>query len=108
METFAIIETGGKQLRVEPQQLIAVERVKVGEAAKEVVLDRVLVTGNEKSFEIGTPYLKGAAVVCEYLGETKGPKTIVFKMRRRKNYRRKRGHRQILTRLRVKEIQFQK
>lgn len=104
METFAIIQTGSRQLRVEPDQLIDVERVKLGDRAKEIVFDKVLLARKGDSLEVGNPYLKGATVVCEYLGETKGPKTISFKMRRRKNYRRKTGHRQIFSNLRVKEI----
>lgn len=106
MNSFAIVETGGKQLRVEPQQLIAVERVRLGAGEKEVHLDKVLAAGDEKSFTVGNPYLKDASVVCEYLGERKEDKKIIFKIRRRKNYRRKKGHRQILTELRVKEIQL--
>ena len=107
MKTFAVIQTGGKQIRVEPQQLIAVERVKAPGKAKEVVLDKVLVAGGEKSVEVGSPFIKGARVICDYIGEKKGPKTIIFKMKRRKNYRRKKGHRQLLTELKVKEIQLQ-
>ena len=106
METFAIIQTGGKQVRVSPKQVIAIERVAGGQAGKDFVLDKVLAASDGKNFEVGTPYLKGASVVCEYLAEEKGPKTVIFKMRRRKNYRRKKGHRQIISQLRVKEIQL--
>jgi len=104
METFAIVQTGGKQMRVEPEQLIAIERV-TANSKKEVVLDKVLALGGEKSFEIGSPFVKGASVVCEFIREKKGPKTVIFKMKRRKNYRRKKGHRQLLSELRVKKIQ---
>lgn len=107
MESFAIIQTGGKQLRVEPEQVIDVERLTLGKGSKEVLLDKVLVARKGKSLEVGSPYVKGAKVLCEYLGEKKGPKTIIFKMRRRKNYRRKTGHRQIFSELRIKEIQLQ-
>lgn len=107
METFAIIQTGGKQVRVKPQQLISVERVEIKDPKKEVILNKVLALADGKSFEVGTPYVKGASVVCEYLGEKQGEKTVIFKMRRRKNYRRKKGHRQIFSELRVKEIQLQ-
>ncbi len=106
MNPFAIVETGGKQLRVEPTQLITVERLTKGVREKEVVLDKVLAVGDEKSFEVGSPYLKGASVHCEFVGEKKGDKVVIFKYRRRKNYRRKKGHRQILAELRVKEIQL--
>ncbi len=107
MESFAIIQSGGKQLRVEPKQLIDVERVRLVKGSKEVVLDKVLMARKGGVLEVGSPYVKGASVVCEYLGEKKGPKTISFKLRRRKNYRRKKGHRQIFSELRIKEIQFQ-
>lgn len=106
MSSFAIVETGGKQLRVEPKQLITVERLTQAVLEKEVVLNKVLAAGDAKTFEVGNPYLKGASVICEYLGEKKGLKAVVFKIRRRKNYRRKKGHRQILAQLQVKEIQL--
>lgn len=107
MESFAIIQTGGKQLRVGPKEVIDVERLRLSKGSKEVILDKVLVARKGKSLEVGNPYVKGAKVICEYLGEKKGTKTISFKFKRRKNYRRKKGHRQIFSELRVKEIQFQ-
>jgi large subunit ribosomal protein L21 len=107
MNPYAIVETGGKQLRMEPNQLLGVERVKAGKAPKEVVFDKVLLAQKGETFKVGNPYVKGASVLCEYVGEIRGPKTVIFKMKRRKNYRRKRGHRQTLTEVRVKEIQFQ-
>ena len=107
MAQFAVIETGGKQLRVETNQLFDIERVKGAETTKELILDKVLLVNTGKTVEVGFPYVKGASVICEFLGENRGPKVITFKMRRRKNYRRKTGHRQWLSRVRVKEIQFQ-
>lgn len=107
MNTYAIVEAGGKQVRVEPKQVVDVERVRVDGAAKEVIFNKVLMLQTGKSFEVGNPFVKGASVVCEYLGEEKGPKVISFKLRRRKNYRKKIGHRQIFSKLRVKEIQLQ-
>ena len=104
---FAIIATGGKQLRVEPAQVIDVERLGLDKDSKEVVFDKVLLARQGESLEVGTPYVKGARVLCEYLAEDRQSKVISFKIRRRKNYRRKIGHRQIVSRLRVKEIQFQ-
>lgn len=104
MNGFAIVQAGGKQLRVEPNQVIGVERLKVGDHQKEVLLDKVLVVRRGESFDVGNPYVKGALVVCEYLAEPKDAKKISFKIRRRKNSRRKKGHRQILSKLRVKEI----
>lgn len=104
---FAIVETGGKQVRVESSQVIEVEKLSLtGKDSKEVVLDKILLAARGTLLDIGVPYVKGAKVLCENLGEIRGPKVISFKIRRRKNYRRKTGHRQTLTRLRVKEIQF--
>lgn len=106
MNTFAIIETGGKQFRAEPKQLITMERLKKVDSKKEIAFDKVLAVQKGDSFEVGTPYLEGASVVCEFVEEVKGPKVISFKMRRRKNYRKKIGHRQIFSQLRVKEIHY--
>ena len=107
METFAIVETGSKQLRLEPKQVIDVERLRQDKASKEIVLDKVLMVRKGNSVEVGNPFVKGASVVCEYVAEDKGSKVISFKLRRRKNYRKKIGHRQIFSKLLVKEIQFQ-
>lgn len=107
MNPYAVVATGGKQMRVEPQQIIEIERVRLGRSnQKKVVLEEVLAVRKGDSFAVGNPYVKGASVVCEYLGEAKGPKVTVFKIRRRKNYRRKKGHRQVVSRLQVKEIEF--
>lgn len=106
MNPFAIVQTGGKQLRVEPSQVIGVERLNPVKSSKEVVLDQVLMVRKGEAVAVGNPFVKGAAVLCEYLGEVKAPKVISFKLRRRKNYRKKIGHRQILSQLRVKEIQL--
>lgn len=106
MEQFAIIQASGKQLQVVPGQVISVERLRLKEEQKEVIFDKVLLARKGEFLQVGQPYVKGASVVCEYLGEGKEDKKVIFKMRRRKNYRRKKGHRQILSRLRVKEIQY--
>ncbi len=103
---LAIIQAGGKQIRVEPNQVIDVERLRIGDHQKEVLLDKVLLLRKGESYEVGNPYVKGALVICETMHEIKGPKKISFKMRRRKNYRRKKGHRQLHSRLRVKEIRI--
>ncbi len=106
MNPFAIVQTGGKQLRVEPSQVIDVERLSLAKSAKEVVLNQVLIVRKGETVEVGNPFVKGASVICEYLGEIKAPKVISYKYLRRKNYRKKIGHRQIFSQLRVKEIQF--
>ena len=104
MANYAIVETGSKQYWVEPKQVIEVELLAVAEGQKEVLLDQVLLVQNGGEVKVGTPLVAGAKIVCENLGEIKGPKLIHFRMRRRKSSRRKRGHRQHLLRLLVKEI----
>lgn len=100
---FAIVETGGKQYRVQEGLQIKVEKLDV-EPAQEITLDKVLVLGEGGEVKIGTPYVEGAKVVCEVLGHGRGKKIIVFKKKRRKGYRKKQGHRQWFTALKIKEI----
>ncbi|MBI4335071.1 MAG: 50S ribosomal protein L21 [Candidatus Omnitrophica bacterium] len=102
---YAIVETGSKQYKVQKGDVIEVERIaaKPGEA---VELDKVLLCTKGKSVDIGRPYLKGAKVVCDVVSNFRADKVIAFKYRRRKNSKSKKGHRQELTRLKVKEIQI--
>ena len=72
MSTYAIIETGSKQYKVEPQSVIQVEKLDIPEGKKEVALDKVLLVNDGKSVKVGTPVLKGAKVICEYLGAIRG------------------------------------
>ncbi len=104
MSRYAIVETGSKQYRVEPKDVIEVERLTVPEGQKEIALEKVLFAQDGDKVHVGTPLLKGAKVVCELLANFRGSKVISFKYRRRKASRRKRGHRQELSRLLVKEI----
>ena len=104
MTNYAIVETGSKQYWVEPKQVIEVEWLDVPEGQKEVVLDQVMLIQNGGKVTIGTPIIEGAKIVCENLGEFRGPKLVHYRMRRRKSSRCKTGHRQDLLRLRVKEI----
>lgn len=104
MSKYAIIETGSKQYRVEPKTVLEVERFDVPENQKEVTLENVLLVADGENVRIGTPNVQGAKVICEYLGEVRGDKTISFRFRRRKNSRKKIGHRQDYAKLRVKEI----
>ena len=108
MSSYAIIETGSKQYRVEPKSIIEIELLKVAEGEKEVRLDKVLLVSNGKDIQVGNPLVKGASVICELLEEFRAPKVVSFRFRRRKNSRRKRGHRQDLLRLQVKEIKAAK
>ncbi len=103
MSTYAIIESGSKQYWVEPNQTIQVE--KLGEVTdNKVELDRVLFYSDDKGSKIGTPVISGAKVVCEYLGEVKAKKVVSFKFRRREDYKKKIGHRQVYAELLIKEI----
>ncbi len=104
MSNYAIIETGSKQYRVEPKTVIEVEKLEISEGQKEVTLDKVLFVRKGEDVQIGAPYIKGATVICDYLGAMRGKKVIHFRFRRRKNSRRKHGHRQDLIKLSVKEI----
>ena len=99
---FAIVKTGGKQYRVGVGDQITVERL-VGEVGAAISLDQVLAVGGEAP-KIGTPMVVGASVTAKIVQQPRGTKIIVFKKKRRKNYRRKRGHRQELTVLKIEEI----
>jgi len=100
---FAIIQTGGKQYRVAPGDILRVERLP-GERGDETALDQVLLVADEENIRVGQPLVAGARVVGRILQQGKAKKIIVFKKKRRKNYRRKQGHRQLFTALEVKEI----
>lgn len=100
---YAVVKTGGKQYRVSKDDLVTIERLE-GEAGDVVTLESVLMIGEGAEVEIGKPFIAGAAVAGEIVEQGRGPKIIVFKKRRRQNYRRKNGHRQLLTTLRVTEI----
>jgi large subunit ribosomal protein L21 len=101
---FAIVRTGGKQYRVAVGDQLAVERLE-GDVGAEVSLAEVLAIGGNGTAHVGTPTVVGAAVRAKILQQPRGTKVIVFKKKRRKNYRRKRGHRQELTLLKIEEIQ---
>jgi large subunit ribosomal protein L21 len=99
---FAVIKTGGKQYRVAADDLLQVEKIK-GEPGEIVQFGEVLVVGGD-SATIGSPTVEGASVAAEVVEQGRGPKVIAFKKRRRKNSRRKRGHRQEFTLVRITEI----
>ena len=100
---FAVIKTGGKQYRVAADDVITVERLSA-EAGESVTLTDVLMLANGDDVKVGAPVVDGASVVAEVVEQTRGPKVIAFKKRRRQNSKRKRGHRQDLTTLRITEI----
>ena len=100
---YAIIEVGGKQYRVAKDEVLEVERLP-GEEGKEITLDKVLLVNKNKKIEFGQPYLKDSSVQAVILKQTKGEKKISYKYRRRKSSHWKKGHRQQLTCLKIKEI----
>ena len=100
---YAVIKTGGKQYRVAEGDLLRVERIK-GEVGEAVEFDEVLMIVNGERVEIGRPILSDFKVVGEIVEQGKGKKIIVFKSKRRKGYRKKKGHRQQYTALKIKEI----
>jgi large subunit ribosomal protein L21 len=99
---FAVIRTGGKQYRVAAGDVITVEKL-AGDVGSSITLGEVLMAGEGAEAKLGSA-LKGAAVTAEIVEQGKGEKVIIFKKRRRHNYRRKRGHRQLQTVLRVTDI----
>ena len=103
---YAVIETGGKQYRVAQGEQVEVERLD-GTVGSRVEFDRVLMVRTDQEIVVGHPVVEKAKVVGEVLSQDRGDKIIVFKKKRRKNYRRTRGHRQSFTRIKIVEIQNQ-
>ena len=100
---FAVIKTGGKQYRVAAEDVIRIEKV-AGEVGDIITLDSVLAHGEGENVTIGAPFVDGASVAAEVVDQGKAKTVIAFKKRRRQNSRRKRGHRQLLTTVRISEI----
>jgi len=100
---YAVLRTGGKQYRVASGEVIDVERI-VGEAGDIVDFPEVLSLVDEDDVKVGTPLLEGVTVKGEILAQKRGDKILVFKSKRRKGYRKRQGHRQELTQLRITEI----
>ena len=100
----AVIETGGKQYRLEPGDEIDIEKLGEVEAGDDVTFEKVLAAGDGEDLEVGQPHLDGVEVVGEVLEQGRGPKKIVFKKKPKKGYRRKHGHRQPYTKVRIDEI----
>ena len=101
---YAVIRSGGKQLRVESGQSVRVERLQ-GSVGDNVELDEVLLLGGEGETRVGTPLVEGARALGTIVAQDRGPKLTIFKMKRRKGYRRKTGHRQAYTEIRVDRIE---
>jgi large subunit ribosomal protein L21 len=101
---YAVIETGGKQYRVAPGDVIDIERGPAVDDDGEVRFERVLMVGGDSDVSVGTPLVEGALVRASLVDEVRGPKIKVFKKKRRKGYRRTAGHRQDLLRVRIEGI----
>jgi len=100
---FAVVKTGAKQYKVAAGDVIKVEKLD-GDAGATITLNHILMVGNDKGVEVGTPTVSGTVVTAEILEQARAAKIIIFKKKRRQNYRRKNGHRQELTVLRILEI----
>ena len=101
---YAIIETGGKQYRVQPGDSLDIELLDLAEGQENVEFDRVLLVGEGETVHIGTPLVSGAKVTAKSLGELRGPKLEIHKYKRRKGYHLHRGHRQDLLRVQIDQI----
>ncbi len=100
---YAVVQTGGKQYRVAAGQTLEVERLDT-EAGQPVVFEDVRLVNHDGAVTVGTPKVEGASVVADVVEHKRGPKIVIYKMKRRKGFRRKAGHRQELTVVKVKEI----
>jgi large subunit ribosomal protein L21 len=100
---FAVIKTGGKQYRVEENNIIKIEKLESIEGEK-IIFDHVLMVGDVAKATVGSPLIAGATVEAEVLKQMRDRKVIIFKKKRRQNYRRKLGHRQHLTIVRITKI----
>jgi large subunit ribosomal protein L21 len=100
---FAVIKTGGKQYKVAKNDVILVEKLEV-EAGADVTFNEILMVGEDANLKVGAPLVQGASVVAKVLDQSLADKVLIFKKNRRHNYRRKRGHRQPQTVLRITDI----
>ena len=103
MSSYAVIQTGGKQYRVQPGDVIDVEKLEE-EVGARVALSDVLLVGEDDAVSVGTPTVDGAQVTAEVADQFRGPKIIIYKYKAKTRYRRKNGHRQSYTRLRIRHI----
>lgn len=102
---YAIIKTGGKQYRVQKDDVIQIEKLKLEDDQKDVIFSDVLAIGTDESFTAGTPLVDGAAVTGEVIETAKAAKVIVYKYKSKKDYRRKQGHRQPYMKVKITGIE---
>ena len=101
---YALVNDRGKQYKMVPGETVEIDRIE-SEPGIELTFENVLILRTDDGLKMGTPYIEGATVVAELVEDFKGPKIYIGKFKRRKNYRRRTGHRQPLTRIMIKEIQ---
>jgi large subunit ribosomal protein L21 len=99
-DMYAVVKTGGKQYRVSAGEKLRIEQI-AAEVGQEIVLDQVLVVADGDALKMGTPLLAGAQVKAKVLAQGRGDKVHIFKMRRRKHYRKSQGHRQNYTEIEI-------
>ena len=102
--SFAVIQTGGKQYKVKASDILKIEKLKDSKPEKKIEFNEVLAYGDEKTLEVGCPLVKGAKVEAELVKNSKNRTILIFKKRRRKNSRRKNGHRQQYSLIKIKKI----
>ena len=102
--SFAIIQTGGKQYRVKASEILKIEQLENLKPESKIEFNEVLAYGDDKNIEVGSPLVKGAKVEAELLKNGKNKTVLIFKKRRRKNSRRKNGHRQLFSLIKIKKI----
>ncbi|MGE5544798.1 MAG: 50S ribosomal protein L21 [Bacillota bacterium] len=102
---YAVIKTGGKQYRVQEGEVLKLEKL-AADTGETVEFDQVLAVKTDDGLKIGTPYVEGARVQGKVLGQGKAKKIVVFKYKPKKNYRKKQGHRQPFTSVRIEKIMF--
>ncbi|NGX63855.1 MAG: 50S ribosomal protein L21 [Candidatus Anoxychlamydiales bacterium] len=101
---YAIIQTGGKQYKIEEKSILDVELIDAKDG--KIEFNDVLLLNDGKKIVVGTPYIKNCKIKAEILKEVKGPKVIAYKYKKRKNYRRKRGHRQKYSKVQITKIEM--
>ena len=102
--SFAIIKTGGKQYKVKASEILKIEQLENLKPESKIEFNEILAYGDDKNIEVGSPLVKGAKVEAELLKNGKNRTILVFKKRRRKNSRRKNGHRQLFSLVKIKKI----
>ena len=102
--SFAIIQTGGKQYKVKTSEILKIERLDKIKNETKIEFNEILAYGDDKNVEVGSPLVKGAKVEAELIKNSKNRTVLIFKKRRRKNSRRKNGHRQLFSLVKIKKI----